>query len=125
MLQKLPAQAAECYRLARDAKDKADGATDEAIKRDYLALEQRWVKLGQSYELLQRVTAFNDEVRRRITVFQPRTPPHPALPTAVCPSCGKIMRLAQVAPALDGRGQDMTLRCGCGQQLTQPFAEEA
>jgi hypothetical protein len=124
MLQKLSKQAAECYRLARNAKEKAERTPDEAIRRDYLALERRWVKLAQSYELSERVSSFNSEVKRRIAVFQPRTPPHPALPSAVCPACGKIMRLAQVAPASDGHGQDMTLRCGCGHQLTRPFADE-
>jgi hypothetical protein len=124
MLQKLSDQAAECYRLARNAKEKADRTADEAIRRDYLALERRWVKLAQSYELLERVSTFNSEVKRRITVFQPRTPPHPELPSAVCPACGKIMRLAQITPSPDGRGQDMTLRCVCGQKLTQPFSDE-
>jgi hypothetical protein len=124
MLQKLSDQAAECYRLARNAKEKADRACDEAIRRDYLALERRWTKLAQSYELLERVSTFHGEVKRRIAVFQPRTPPHPALPSAVCPACSKIMRLAQIVPSPGGRGQDMTLRCVCGHQMTRPFADE-
>jgi hypothetical protein len=77
MLQKLSKQAAECSRLARNAKEKAERTPDEAIRRDYLALERRWVKLAQSYELSERVSSFNSEVGRRIAVFQPRTPPHP------------------------------------------------
>jgi hypothetical protein len=57
LLQSLSEQTAECYRLARHAKDKAEHAAQEATRRDYMALEQRWMKIGQSYELLQRVTA--------------------------------------------------------------------
>jgi len=125
MLQKLSEKAAECYRLARNARQKAERASDEAIRRDYLALERRWVKLAQSYEFLQRVSTFNGEVKRRIRVFQPPTPPHPALPSAVCPACGKIMCLTQIVPARDRRGQDMTLQFECGHQLTQPFEGEA
>jgi hypothetical protein len=124
MLQKLSDQAAECYRLARNAREKAERASDDAIRRDYLALERRWAKLAQSYELLERTSAFTAEVRRRIAVFQPRTPPHPALPSAVCQACGKIMRLAQITPSPDGNA-DMTLRCVCGHQLTLPFKDEA
>ena len=125
MLHKLPEEAAECYRLARQAQEKAKSATDEAIKRDYLGLEQRWIKLAQSYELLKRVSTYNSEVKRRIAVFQPPKPPHPVLPRSACPACAKVMRLAQIGPSQSGHGQDMTLRCDCGQQLTLPFADEA
>jgi hypothetical protein len=109
----------------RQAKDKAEHASDEAIRCDYLALERRWLKLAQSYELLQRVAVFNDEVTRRIAVFLPPKPPHPALPLRSCAACGKTMRLTQIAPSAEGPGQDMTLRCDCGHQLTQPYTDEA
>ena len=124
MLHKLSDKAAECYRLAREAREKADRASDETLKRDYLALERRWIKLAQSHELVQRVSTFNIEIRRRLALFKPRTPPHPALPSAVCPTCGKVMRLAQIAPSPEGAGQDMTLSCSCGHQLTLPFGGE-
>ena len=40
MLQQLSEQAAEGYRLARDAKKKADRAADDATRGDYPAIRR-------------------------------------------------------------------------------------
>jgi len=121
MLQKLAEKVADCHRRARDARERADGATDAVVRQDYLDLEHRWMKLAESYQFTQRVADFQGEVLKRIAVFTPPTPPDPALPRVTCPRCGKRMKLIQIEPDLEPSCADRnTFACVCGEtfQLT-------
>jgi hypothetical protein len=125
MLQKLAEKVAQCQARAREAREKAERATDFAVKRDYLNLERRWLLLAESYELTERVAVFNSEVKKRIAVFKPPDPPDPRLPRAKCVRCGKQMRLAQIEPVL-GSAQAETARfeCSCGEKLAQTIIRQ-
>jgi hypothetical protein len=51
----------DCYRLAEDARRKADGAIDPLTKNDFLDLERRRLFLAHSYEFTERLTHFTAE----------------------------------------------------------------
>jgi len=122
MLQKLAEKVAECQRRAREARETAERASDSVTKTDYENLERRWLLLAESYELSDRVSHFNDEVRRRIAVFRPPDPRDPAVPSVMCPNCGKRMRLAQIEPRSPPLGRETaTFECTCGEKLAQPL----
>jgi len=40
----------ECYRRAAEARRMADRATTRLAKKDFLAVEKRWLSLARSYE---------------------------------------------------------------------------
>jgi PAS domain S-box-containing protein len=72
MLQKLSEQIKFCFERALDAKRKADEATDQAVKADFLEMEKRWLTLARSYEFSERLsdfTAANSAWRRRIDTW--------------------------------------------------------
>ena len=66
MLNNLSEQIRGCHRHAEDCARKAAAETDPKLRRDYLAMEQRWLVLAQSYELNGRLTDFSAEAKRRI-----------------------------------------------------------
>jgi hypothetical protein len=120
MLEKLSEKVAQCHRRAREAREKAERATDLGAKRDYFNLERRWLLLADSYQLASRISDFQGEVKKRIAVLRPPDPPDPALPRVMCPRCGKRMRLTQVEPAFGRhRAERSTFECGCGYALAQ------
>ena len=116
MLQKTSAQVADCYERAGESRAKAAAAANEIDKTEYLNIERRWIMLARSYELSERVTGFNDEVRQRLRVLIPPKPPHPAMPRVTCAECGGKMRLTQIEPGLkEGHGANTsTFTCKCG-----------
>ncbi len=95
MLQKLSEVVADCYRGAREARERAEGAADQAEELDYLAMERRWLLLAQSYELVERLSDFRSDAYRRVAALfsqqsDPTVPP--------CPSCGKAMQRMRINP---------------------------
>ncbi len=90
MLQRLSERVADCYRHARDARESAERAP-EAEKLDYFAIEQRWLMLAESYELVERIGAFTSESTKRAAAFLPEDPPA-TTSRVTCPSCGNAMR---------------------------------
>src|SRR5262249_21764280 len=123
MLQKLAEKAAECHRRAREAREAAERSCDSISRTDYENLERRWLLLAESYQLSERVSHFQDEVRKRIAVLRPPDPPNPALPSVKCPNCGKRMRLVQIEPGSPPQGRETaTFECTCGEKLAQPWA---
>jgi hypothetical protein len=58
MLQKLSEEIAECYRCANECREFAKQALDQAIKRDFLEMERRWLSLAHIYEFANRVSSF-------------------------------------------------------------------
>jgi hypothetical protein len=110
---------ADCRRLAREARERADRAGDFAVKRDYLNLERRWLLLAQSYEWSNRFAASPPGQDTRIAVFMPPDPPDPSLPRVMCSECGKRMRLASIEPMVAGRAETHTFECDCGNTFAQ------
>ena len=120
MLQKLSEKVAHCHRCAREAKEKAERATDRAVQRDYFNLERRWLMLAESYTLTERISIFHGDMKQRIAIFTPPTPPHPVLPRVMCPSCGRRMRLTQIEPTWDsGHAERTSFECVCGHTLAE------
>jgi hypothetical protein len=116
MLLKTSAQVADCYERAGESRARAAAAANEIEKTEYLNIERRWIMLARSYELSERVSGFNEEVRRRLRVLIPPEPPHPAVPRATCAACGGKMRLTHIEPGLrEGQGANTsTFACKCG-----------
>lgn len=116
MLQKISHQVADCYERASESRARATAAINEIEKTEYLNIERRWIMLARSYELSERITGFNDEVRQRLRVLIPPAPPHPAVPRLTCAECGGKMRLTQIEPSLkEGHATDTsTFACKCG-----------
>ena len=116
MAQKVSAQVADCYERAGESRARAANAVNEIDKTEYLNIERRWIMLARSYELSERVTGFNEELRQRLRVLIPPEPPHPAVPRLTCTACGGRMRLTQIEPAAR-QGQysnTSTFACKCG-----------
>jgi hypothetical protein len=65
MLQKLTEEIAECYGHARECQECAKQALDATAQSEFLEMEQRWIMLARSYELSERISNFQAEVRRR------------------------------------------------------------
>jgi len=65
VLKSLSEEIRECYRHAENCARKAAAQTDPKIKDDFLQLEQRWLFLARSYELIERLTDFSDEAKRQ------------------------------------------------------------
>jgi hypothetical protein len=116
MFQKISTQVADCYKRAGESRARAATAANEIEKTEYLNIERRWIMLARSYELRERVTSLNDDVKRRLRVLIPPEPPHPAVPRVTCAECGGKMRLTQIEPALkEGRvANTSTFACECG-----------
>ena len=119
MLRKVPDQIAWCYQRARECCARAADGTNEADKQGFLDLERRWLILARSYEMSEQFTDFTNEVARKLHVFRPPEPRHPAIPRVRCPECGKQMRLAYSEPHPDERrfGDLATMTCSCGYTL--------
>jgi hypothetical protein len=114
MLQRISHQVADCYERAGESRARAAAAANEIDKTEYLNIERRWIMLARSYELSERVTGFNDEIKRRLRVLIPPEPPHPAVPRATCDECGGKMRLTQIEPSLKEGHIANTFACKCG-----------
>jgi hypothetical protein len=55
---------AHCNHRAHECRAMADDTCNEAVKRDFLDLERRWLLLARSYELGDRFADFADELGR-------------------------------------------------------------
>jgi len=58
MLRKLSNEISECYRLAEQAREWAEEASDPRIRHDYLSVERSWLLLARSYDFSERLTRF-------------------------------------------------------------------
>jgi hypothetical protein len=116
MLQKISHQVANCYERAGESRARAAAADSEIDKTEFLNIERRWIMLARSYELSERITGFNDEIKRRLRVLIPPEPPHPAVPRPTCSECGGKMRLTEIEPGMkDGHAANTsTFACKCG-----------
>ncbi len=58
MLENLTENIRECYRHAEDCERQAAVQTDPSLRQDFLDIATRWIKLAESYGLVERVNAF-------------------------------------------------------------------
>ena len=65
MLQNLSEEIRECLRRAEECKRLSKTALSPAAIKDYLDMEQRWLKLARSYEFAERLSDFTKPFRRR------------------------------------------------------------
>jgi hypothetical protein len=65
MLHKFTEEIAECYRHARECRERAERVPDPATKNDFFDQERRWLSMAHSYEFAERLSDFTGEVRRR------------------------------------------------------------
>lgn len=68
MLQTLSEELQLCYRQAEQCARRAQMASNEVLRADYLLCEQRWMALARSYEQQQRLTLFINESSKRKTM---------------------------------------------------------
>lgn len=73
MLRKVSEEISFCYQRAIECRAKANDSTNDAARREYLAMEYRWILLAKSYEFSERVADFTNEVERR-RGFEPPEP---------------------------------------------------
>src|SRR5262245_44507315 len=55
-----------CYQRAAESHERAAQASDAQAKGQYLAMEERWLRLAQSYELTESLSDFGAEARRHL-----------------------------------------------------------
>src|ERR1700761_9628544 len=99
MLKKVADEVARCHERAIEFRSKAEDAPNEAVRRDYLDAEHRWLILARSYEFSDRLTNYTNDLTSRLF----SEPMHPVLPFITCPKCGSRMRLATVEPGVETR----------------------
>jgi hypothetical protein len=58
MLQELGKELRECYEHAEDCGRRASIETDAQLRKDFLDMEARWLRLAQSIEFTQRLDHF-------------------------------------------------------------------
>ena len=64
VLRKLSKEMRECYRLAEQAREWAEKATDPRIRLDYLSVERSWLVVARSYDFSERLTRFARDKNR-------------------------------------------------------------
>jgi hypothetical protein len=64
MLENLSEHIRECYQRAEQSR-LAETAFTRSEKKDFLAMERRWISLAHSYEFSERLSAFTIPFRKR------------------------------------------------------------
>jgi hypothetical protein len=65
VLNKVSDKVADCYERANECRLKAEETLNEAFKREYLDMEDRWLLLARSYEFGDRLVDFTNETARQ------------------------------------------------------------
>jgi hypothetical protein len=73
MLQNLSEEIRECLRHAEECKRMSRTALSASAILEYLDMERRWLALARSYEFTERLSRFNETVRKRDWPKRPRT----------------------------------------------------
>ena len=63
MLQKLSDNIAECLSHAVEAQRRADEAADAATKQEFAEMADRWRRLADSYQFVERINHFLDSTK--------------------------------------------------------------
>jgi hypothetical protein len=68
MLLKVADHICECLAHAEQARERAEATTDPQTGSDYLDIELRWMRLAESYRLVEQMERFLDDahLRRRV-----------------------------------------------------------
>jgi hypothetical protein len=56
-----------CHAHAEECAHKAKTASSEAMRGDFLRLKQNWLNLARSYDLIDRITDFQQSNRQKIS----------------------------------------------------------
>jgi hypothetical protein len=65
MLQNLSKQARDCLQHAEDCGERAKIERDPALARDFLDMEQRWLRLARSYQFSEQLQSFSNHNKKR------------------------------------------------------------
>lgn len=65
MLRNLSEEVLACYAQADACACKAETATNEEMRDDFLRLETSWLFLARSYEFAKRLAAYIHEIKSR------------------------------------------------------------
>jgi hypothetical protein len=60
MLKALTSDVRECYQHAQECARQANAISNPELRRDFLDLELRWLKLARSYEVSERPKTFSE-----------------------------------------------------------------
>jgi hypothetical protein len=60
MLKVLTSDVRECYRHAEECARQAHAISNPELRRDFLDLELRWLKLARSYEVSERFKTLSE-----------------------------------------------------------------
>jgi hypothetical protein len=60
MLKVLTSDVRECYQHAQECARQAHAISNPELRRDFLDLELRWLKLARSYEVSERLKTFSE-----------------------------------------------------------------
>jgi hypothetical protein len=69
MLGKVSDEVSECHARAEECARKAERASSEELRHDYLTLQRGWLALASSFELGNRLISFSQENQRRRDEF--------------------------------------------------------
>jgi hypothetical protein len=69
MLPKRSQEVANCYEHAEECSRKAERASNEEMRQDFIRLQQNLLNLAHSYELAERLLGFSQNPRRRAEFF--------------------------------------------------------
>ena len=58
MLQKVSERVRECLQRADESAERAKRERNPSIQRDFLEMQDRWLKLAQSYQFLEQLETF-------------------------------------------------------------------
>lgn len=64
VLQNLSQELRNCFAHAEDCAQRARNEPDPNLRRDFLDMERRWLRLAQSMELVDRLNAFPNPARK-------------------------------------------------------------
>jgi hypothetical protein len=64
MLENVSELIRECRQHAKDCARKAAAVTDPKLKKEFLDMEQRWLRLVRSYEFTERLNDFSDRTAK-------------------------------------------------------------
>jgi hypothetical protein len=58
MLVKVAEHIRVCLEHAREARERAAQVDDEALKKDFYDIEDRWLRLAESYKFIEQLEVF-------------------------------------------------------------------